>query len=125
MNCLYYRDAEGAVIVYDLGDIESFESAKKWVQELHTFLAKEVPLVIAGNKADLPDRVVPEKSVAAFAESHKSKFFYTSAKTGENTEEMFRYLAQEIRAKKPKRETRSTITLAKTQLSTKKNKGCC
>ena len=121
---MYYRDADGAAIVYDLGDIESFEAAKKWVQELHTFLGKEVPLVIAGNKADLPDRVVPEKDVAVFADVHHSKYFYTSAKTGENTEDMFRYLAQELRVKRPKKELKKTITLVKSQPG-KKNKGCC
>ncbi|KAG6479362.1 hypothetical protein ZIOFF_062825 [Zingiber officinale] len=31
---IYYRGAAAAVIVYDISKLESFERAKKWVQEL-------------------------------------------------------------------------------------------
>ena len=110
--------------MYDLGDIESFESAKKWVQELQGFLTKSIPIVIAGNKADVPNRSVPEKDVTGFAEMYKSKYFYTSAKTGESTEEMFKYLAQEIYNSKPIKEGRKSVGLVKSSLS-KKDKGCC
>ena len=53
----------GAVIVYDLGDIDSFETAKKWVLELNAFVGAEIPIVIGGNKCDVPTRAVPETDV--------------------------------------------------------------
>ena len=112
MNQIYYRDADGklnfsslgAVIVYDLGDLDSFDIAKKWVIELNTFVGTEVPVVIGGNKCDLPARVVPEKDVSTylymltyyirFASSLNSKYFYTSAKSGDSVSDMFQWVAQ-------------------------------
>ena len=29
---IYYRDADGALLVYDITDAESFEKVKKWVR---------------------------------------------------------------------------------------------
>ena len=74
LNQMYYRDANGkllysflgAVIVYDLGDLESFETAKKWAIELNTFSGADVPVVIAGNKSDFSARVVPEHDVSSY-----------------------------------------------------------
>ena len=74
MNQIYYRDADGkpsfsslgAVIIYDLGDLDSFETAKKWVIELNTCVEGDVPVDIGGNKCDLPARVVPEKGVSTY-----------------------------------------------------------
>merc|ERR1719198_2519517 len=31
---IYYRDADGAVIVYDITDTESFRRVAKWIEEL-------------------------------------------------------------------------------------------
>ncbi len=58
--------AAGAVIVYDLGDKETFTTAQKWVLELKRFVNEDVPVVIAGNKADLPERVVDEKDAVTY-----------------------------------------------------------
>ena len=72
---MYYQNADGklsalwmigAVIVYDLGDIETFERAQKWVKELKLFVGEDVPIVIAGNKADLPERVVSEMDLNSY-----------------------------------------------------------
>eukprot|EP00003_Mantamonas_plastica_P019195 TRINITY_DN3142_c0_g1_i6.p1 TRINITY_DN3142_c0_g1~~TRINITY_DN3142_c0_g1_i6.p1 ORF type:complete len:158 (-),score=34.44 TRINITY_DN3142_c0_g1_i6:102-518(-) len=50
---IYYRDADGAVLAYDVTDPESFEKVKKWVKELRSMLGMDVQLVICGNKIDL------------------------------------------------------------------------
>merc|ERR550534_278425 len=50
---IYYCDADGAVLVYDITDMTSFERVKHWVSELHKFVGKNIVLVIAANKADL------------------------------------------------------------------------
>ena len=93
---MYYQDADAAVIVYDLGDIETFEDAIKWVQELDKFMDKKIPMALAGNKADLPERVVPEEKIEEFIATNNAKSFNTSAKTGANIAEVFKYLAEEI-----------------------------
>ena len=75
LNNMYYQNADGrlilthdkfigGVIVFDLGDKETFEIAQKWVIELKSFAGDGIPLMIACNKCDLPERVVEEKDIA-------------------------------------------------------------
>lgn len=52
--------SNGAVLVYDITDQDSFQKVKNWVKELKKMLGNEVCLSIAGNKIDLEkNRHVP------------------------------------------------------------------
>lgn len=50
---IYYRSSNGAVLVYDITDEDSFQKVKSWVKELRKMLGGEICLVIVGNKTDL------------------------------------------------------------------------
>jgi len=50
---IYYRDASGALLVYDITDAESFNKVKNWVRELRKIVGNDIVLIIAGNKVDL------------------------------------------------------------------------
>jgi Ras-related protein Rab-21 len=50
---IYYRDASGALLVYDITDAESFNKVKNWVKELKKIVGNDIIIVIAGNKIDL------------------------------------------------------------------------
>ena len=50
---IYYRDANGAVLVYDITDADSFTKVKAWIKELRKMLGNDISLAIAGNKIDL------------------------------------------------------------------------
>lgn len=50
---IYYRDAAGALLVYDITDAESFNKVKNWVKELRKIVGNDIIIVIAGNKIDL------------------------------------------------------------------------
>lgn len=50
---IYYRESEGAVIVYDVTEKESLERAKYWISELKAMLEDSVCLALVGNKKDL------------------------------------------------------------------------
>ena len=52
LNVSYYRDAKGALIVYDITDVGSFDKVKKWVQELQKYLPG-APILICANKCDM------------------------------------------------------------------------
>ena len=58
LNAVYYREAAGALIVYDQTDVDSFAKVKQWALELRKYLDNDTPIVIAGNKCDLPTRAV-------------------------------------------------------------------
>merc|ERR1712137_18337 len=92
---IYYRDANGALLVYDVTDRDSFLKVKMWVKELRKMLGKEITLVIAGNKVDL-NRVVPLDEAEAYAASVGAKHFSTSAKLNQGVEELFLDMAKRM-----------------------------
>lgn len=49
----------GALIVYDITDLESWAKVNIWVKELQKFLPPETPIIITGNKCDIPNRQIP------------------------------------------------------------------
>ena len=54
----YYQGASGAILVYDVTDLDSFEKAKTWYLELSKYIGKEAPIIVAGNKSDKIDKLV-------------------------------------------------------------------
>lgn len=49
----------GALIVYDITDLDSFDKVKTWVNELRKYLPQDTPIIIAGNKCDINNRMIP------------------------------------------------------------------
>jgi len=91
---IYYRDANGALLVYDITDKDSFIRVKNWVKELRKMLGIDVALAIAGNKIDLEkNRVVTLEEAEAYAASVNARHYSTSAKLNKGVDELFYDLA--------------------------------
>ena len=68
----------------------SFETLKNWVQELQSLGPENIVIALAGNKCDLADQRAVEREVSqAYADEIDAIFVETSAKTGDNVQEMF------------------------------------
>ncbi len=89
---LYYRGVKGTLLVYDQSNPLSFERLGSWVEEVKQ-ACDNIPIVLVGNKADLPAKVAPEQG-AQFAKEHRMTFIESSAKTGLNVGLAFERLAQ-------------------------------
>ncbi|KAF9130196.1 hypothetical protein KI688_000289 [Linnemannia hyalina] len=50
---MYYRNAQAAVIVYDVTKASSLEKAKSWVKELQRQANPNIVIALTGNKVDL------------------------------------------------------------------------
>lgn len=49
----YYRDAQGAILVYDVSNRATFVKLETWLNELDTFSTKQnIVKMIVGNKID-------------------------------------------------------------------------
>ncbi|CDW82186.1 ras family gtpase [Stylonychia lemnae] len=97
LNQVYYRGAEGAVVVYDATDLDSFKKMNQWVTELKNYLPAEIPIMIAGNKSDLYNNIaIQQEEAKKYAKSQNSQFVATSAKTGTGVQELFTTLASRI-----------------------------
>mmetsp|Transcript_21101 Transcript_21101/g.31061 ORF Transcript_21101/g.31061 Transcript_21101/m.31061 type:complete len:247 (-) Transcript_21101:1290-2030(-) len=90
---IYYRDADGAVLVYDITDLQSFDRVKMWTKELRRMVGEEdkISLIIVGNKIDLAKtkRSVNIEDARNYAESVGAMYLETSAKSGFGVEEVF------------------------------------
>ena len=92
---VYLRGAHAAIIIYDVTDVESFNSLTHWYELLKDTVADTTPTFLVANKIDLlganveSGQVVANDTAETFAESNHSKFFQASALTGEGVENIF------------------------------------
>lgn len=94
---LYLEGSQGALIVFDVTDQQSFDDLEEWIQSLVEIRGNEVPMIIIGNKIDLVEsRVVAEDVAREYAKKYNAKILFTSAATGEKVEEAFKELIMTI-----------------------------
>ena len=93
---LYLEGSRGALVVFDLTNIESFEKLDEWIQNFKEIRGEE-PLYLVGNKVDLKNEIkIDEQEAKEFAEKNNMQLIITSAKSGENVEKAFKELAVKI-----------------------------
>ena len=121
---MYYRNAQSALVVYDLTKPTSLTKAKHWVAELQRQASPGIVIALVGNKLDLASdfssgsegavsesdgedlntedenngdaRKVPTAEARSYAQEEGLLFFETSAKTGTNVSEVFTAIANAI-----------------------------
>ncbi|KAI9682059.1 MAG: GTP-binding protein of the rab/ypt [Caeruleum heppii] len=98
---MYYRNANCAVVVYDITQASSLDKAKAWVKELQRQANENIIIALAGNKLDLvtetPDkRAITTADAEAYAREAGLLFFETSAKTAENVRDLFTAIARKL-----------------------------
>lgn len=49
----YYRNAVGAVVVYDVTNRESFVHVQRWIEEVKESGNETMQFILVGNKSDL------------------------------------------------------------------------
>ena len=82
------------MIVYSVEDLDSFEKLKTWYVELRKYLGDSTPIIIAGNKCDLPTYTVSREAGESYAAEVGVEHKWTSAKTGKGVDDVFRTLTQ-------------------------------
>ena len=111
---MYYRNAQAALVVYDLTKPTSLIKAKHWVAELQRQASPGIVIALVGNKLDLTGdggagngetadgedagdaRKVSTDEAKTYADEESLLFFETSAKTGHNVTEVFTAIANAI-----------------------------
>ena len=96
----YLRGSAGAVVICDLTRPATLDSLRRYVDELRT-ISPGAQLVLAANKRDLVEPSLPEglptldpERVEAEAASLGAPYYLTSAKMGDEIEELFRHLGR-------------------------------
>lgn len=87
---MYFRDADAAIIVYDVTQKSSFEDVGSWLKELREYGPSSIIIGLAGNKTDLQDRSISTVEGKQYAGlNHLDVFTETSAFNGQNIYELF------------------------------------
>ncbi|ELP85243.1 Ras family protein, partial [Entamoeba invadens IP1] len=128
----YYRETQGALIVYDITNRDSFDYLQEWIDDVSMYCPQGVKIVLVGNKVDLENqaRAVTYAEGKKFADEGGYDFFETSAKLNIKVEDAFRGLVTKIVQADHSHTTEVTqssqdrvkITQQKTQ---EEKKGCC
>lgn len=93
----YYRDAAGALLVYDITRRESFNHLSRWLEEARQNGNPNMTIMLIGNKSDLEHRrAVSTKEGEIFAQENGLVFLETSAKSATNVETAFIKTAENI-----------------------------
>ena len=90
----YYFAAEGALAICDLCNKRSFDNLISWINAFREVVGNK-PVIIAGNKMDLPDLEVNEDDLKSLSSNlPNSEYIFTSAKDGHNVEKSFTNLTR-------------------------------
>ena len=97
LNNMYFKDAHGCFVVYDISNKESFNNLNYWLNNVKQWSNENIPLILIGNKCDLNDeRKVQKDEGVNYARENNIAFFETSAKENINITEMFEKLVEVI-----------------------------
>ncbi|XP_039273852.2 ras-related protein Rab-27B-like isoform X1 [Styela clava] len=81
----FFRDGMGFLLLFDVGNVETFHSVRDWLSEIKEEAYCENPdIILIGNKCDLENRAVSEKQGQQLANELNVRYIETSAKTGYN-----------------------------------------
>jgi len=98
----YLEKCDCIVLVYDITDKSTFINLKEWIKYIHHYVKSEnYTLVLLGNKCDKENKFVKTSEGILFKNENKIDIFEeVSAKTGQNIEEVFYKISENILDKK-------------------------
>ena len=125
----HLRNADGAFIVYDITNEQSFQDVEYWHEQIKLSSNDNIVIYLLGNKKDLNEnRVIDLNRGSMKATKQKmNRFVEVSAKTKENLTETFKEFYMEIyyRNKKKIVEKRNKNLKTYEILKKQENNNCC
>ena len=131
LSAPYYRQADGVVLVFDLGSRASFERlATYWKGEVDAKASADACVLLVAAKADLPpgERQVRFEEAQALADAHGWLYFETSAKSGVHVRDAFYLLACHLMNRALESDPKNVLndpSIALTDERNEKGGGCC
>jgi small GTP-binding protein len=96
----YIRSAIGVLLFFDVSSRKSFDDLTLWLNDIHALCGPNAVITLVGNKLDVvDDRKIMSSEGEAFAQLHRLTYLETSARGGDNIEEVFHRTAAAILCK--------------------------
>jgi len=93
----YITDSRAGIIVFDITNRESFDQVMKWYKIITEVALPDIILILVGNKVDLKTtRIISIDEGKQLAKDLGIYYMETSAKTNENVEDLFEWIALQI-----------------------------
>jgi len=90
----FYDGANCAMIVVDRTREDTLYNIKNWIRDIKESISQPIPIIIVANKSDLVNEIVlSEEKIREEADQTGYNYIITSAKTGENVNDAFLYIA--------------------------------
>ena len=128
---MYYKDAQAVILAFSLTRMDSFDALDNWISEVREKSQENNYVkVIIGSKCDLMGQEVPYSKGSKYAKENGAMYFETSAKSGQNVNEVFQQIANSLFTLEQtggfskRRETAQKLDKKKKKRKNKK-KGCC
>ncbi|SCV04230.1 LAMI_0H14444g1_1 [Lachancea mirantina] len=133
---MYYRNANAALVVYDVTQADSLAKARSWVEELKSKVSdKDLVICLVGNKVDLCEdgsepKAVEKEDAESYAAEHGLLFHEVSAKSGSGVSAVFQQIGSKLYAQKKdslaaSSQQRNTVNVELQRPSTNDATSCC
>ena len=90
----YYIGADCGIIMFDVCNRITYKNVTNWYKQL-TRVCEGIPIVLVGNKVDVPDRKVKARQIL-FPRKHGIQYYDISAKSNYQFEKPFLWLLKKL-----------------------------
>lgn len=122
VNRFYFDGCHGVILVYDVTSYESFEKIPSYIEDFQNHCVSKTCFVLVGNKSDAKGRQVLPDEGQKLAAKYEMPFIECSALTGDNIEDIFDAILQQMQEKSMiSSESKSSFSIH----IPKKKRKCC
>ena len=137
---LFYKDANAAILVYDITNKFSFEEIQNyWFGQVKDSAPENIIIAIVANKLDLYENEQVDETIARkYAQDNNALFACTSAKNTSGIEDLFIEIAkiysgsdsaltiqEKDQAEEYKKIRKESVRITREEMKNNKKKGCC
>ena len=91
----YARNANCAVLCFDLTSLHSFQSLNSWIADIRNICDVSCRIIIVGNKVDL-EQIISDSLISEWCEDSNFRYIVTSAKSGVGIDQLLNLMAEEV-----------------------------
>jgi len=127
MRETYMRQGDGFILVFAVNDAQTFDEIDTLQKDIKiTKGSDDTPIVICGNKSDLPldSWAVTRECIKEYCDTVKITYLETSAISGKNVTQTFQTITRLLRAKNPDYQVIVESLKAEPDIVTRASGGC-